>query len=70
MEAQTIYLRPWEVARLMRTSTSTLAKMRSRGDGPPFVKSGRKSVLYDRAAVLQWLSARTVKSTREAHSLL
>lgn len=69
MDNNSIYLRPTEASRLIRISVSTLAKMRLRGDGPPFVKSGRKIVLYERSTLLNWLAGRTITSTEEAASL-
>ena len=53
------YLRAPEAARLLRLSCSTLAKMRMRGEGPPFSRAGR-TVIYDRADLEAWLQERKV----------
>lgn len=60
-----IYLRPKEAAEILRLSTSTLAKMRLRGDGPPYVKSGNKVVLYYSSDLHEWLAQRRRRSTSE-----
>jgi hypothetical protein len=52
-------------AALMGLASSTLAKMRCLGGGPPFIKAGRK-VLYRPADVADWLNARLVQNTCEA----
>nr|WP_282567794.1 helix-turn-helix domain-containing protein [Devosia sp. 1635] len=59
------YLRPSEAADFLRLSTSTLAKMRLRGDGPPYVKSGLKVVLYHSPDLHEWLARRKRNSTSE-----
>jgi Helix-turn-helix domain len=43
-------------------STKTLEKWRVRGEGPRFIRAGRK-VLYRRADIEQWLASRTVSHT-------
>jgi len=48
-------LRAEDVAKYLNITTSTLAKMRLRGDGPPYIKAGKKMVLYDIADVDKWL---------------
>jgi len=57
-------LTPMEAARLLKVSTSFLAKARMRGDGPPFIKVGR-SVRYSEAALIQWMKSRNRQSTSE-----
>jgi predicted DNA-binding transcriptional regulator AlpA len=44
--------------------TSTLAKLRMRGGGPPYVKIGR-AVRYPVRAGLEWMAARTIRNTSE-----
>jgi predicted DNA-binding transcriptional regulator AlpA len=61
-------LRPAEAASLLRLSISTLAKMRMRGDGPPYVKSGHKVVLYRSSDLQEWLARRRRSSTSEAEA--
>lgn len=48
-----------DAANYLRVSPSMLVKMRQRGDGPPYVKVGRK-VFYQVIALAHWLSAQTV----------
>jgi hypothetical protein len=38
-------LTPAEAAKFLRISESWLAKARMRGDGPPFIRIGRRSVI-------------------------
>jgi len=47
-----------------KVSESTLEKWRCTGDGPPFIKAGRK-VFYRQSAVDAWLAARTIKHTQQ-----
>ncbi|OBI24102.1 hypothetical protein A5713_08200 [Mycobacterium sp. E2497] len=46
---------PAEVADALRTTSASLAQMRYRGDGPKFVRAGRRRVLYRWVDVEQWL---------------
>jgi hypothetical protein len=41
---------------------STFDKMRMTGNGPPFIKVGKK-VIYSRPCALAWLNAHTRQST-------
>ena len=52
------FLSDREVADLTGTARSTLAKMRIRGDGPPFVRVGA-SVRYPEDALREWQSSLT-----------
>ena len=54
-----------EYANYRNFSPSTAQKERHRGDGPPYIKTGRL-VRYDPAVVRAWLLSRTVNSTAEA----
>jgi hypothetical protein len=56
---------PVVIARLVRRSTSTLAKWRMRGSGPPFVKLGPKGVFYSLASYRAWRATRVRMSTAE-----
>jgi hypothetical protein len=47
---------PAEVATALRTTLASLAQMRYRGDGPKFVRAGRRRVLYRWADVEQWIT--------------
>ena len=53
-----------EAAIFLRLSTSTLAKARMRGDGPPYVKIGR-AIRYGEGALLQYVKSRVRLSTSE-----
>lgn len=61
-------LRPPAAADYLGLSASTLAKMRVRGDGPPYSKAGSRIVVYDINDLDQWLDARKVRSTSEEAS--
>jgi len=43
----------------------TLEKMRVRGDGPPYMKLGAKSVRYRADDLREWMAARVVTSTSQ-----
>ena len=47
-------------------SASTLAKMRLRGDGPPYAKAGPRIVVYDAADLDSWLAERRRLSTSDS----
>jgi len=57
-------LSPKEAAKLLKVSTSWLAKARMSGDGPPYIRVGR-SIRYGEAVLLQWLKSRQRLSTSE-----
>jgi len=59
-------LRAEAAARYVGLAPSTLAKMRVRGDGPPFAKAGARVVVYDIRDLDDWLRATRRKSTRAA----
>ena len=48
-------MRPRDAARFIGIAVSTLARMRTRGKGPPFSKPGSRIVIYDRMHIEQWL---------------
>jgi predicted DNA-binding transcriptional regulator AlpA len=58
-------LTPKDAANFLRLSLSWLAKARMRGDGPPYVKIGRRSIRYREEALVQWLKSRARLSTGE-----
>lgn len=58
-------LRTDDVAKLTGLSSSTLAKLRLTGGGPPYIKLGR-TVVYDPADVEAWLSTHRRSSTSVA----
>lgn len=52
-----------EAAIYLRTSRSTLAKLRMRRDGPAFIRQSSRKTLYRKADLDAWLDARrTVRS--------
>lgn len=53
-----------QAARHLNLSASTLAKMRLRGDGPPFVKFGG-AVRYRRADLEAYIAANMRRSTSQ-----
>ena len=55
-------LRTQAAATYCGLSPSTLEKMRSRGDGPRFVRLPAKSVGYDLADLDAWITARKAAS--------
>jgi predicted DNA-binding transcriptional regulator AlpA len=61
-------LRPPGAASYLGLSASTLAKMRLRGDGPPYSKAGPRIVVYGVQDLDAWLDARKRKSTSETLS--
>jgi hypothetical protein len=62
---QDVFVRPDRAAQILHLSVSSLAKMRVRGDGPAYTKSGHKLVLYREADLVAWLTARMRSSTSE-----
>ena len=58
-------MRAPEAAAFLGFATSTLAKMRLRGDGPQFIKAGQRIVLYDRGDLEEWLASRRRSSTSD-----
>jgi excisionase family DNA binding protein len=57
-----------EAAEYLRLSERTLERLRVTGDGPAFVKLGRR-VLYRDHDLLEWVASRVVASTSEAGCL-
>lgn len=47
---------PAEVAEALHTTTASLAQMRYRGDGPNFIRAGRRRVLYRWVDVEKWIA--------------
>jgi hypothetical protein len=57
-------LRTEAAARYVGLARSTLAKMRVRGDGPPYSKAGLRVVVYDIRDLDEWLQSTRRTSTR------
>lgn len=64
MESVPDKLRTEAAARYVGLAPSTLAKMRVRGDGPPYSKAGPRVVVYDVVDLDQWLRTTRRTSTR------
>ncbi len=58
-------MRTREAAAFLKLAASTLCKMRCRGGGPPYSKSGARIVVYDRADLEGWLHSRKRMSTSD-----
>ncbi|WP_073476976.1 helix-turn-helix domain-containing protein [Desulfatibacillum alkenivorans] len=50
-----------ETALYLRTTPGALANLRLRGDGPPYVKMGRR-VLYDQKDLEAWIDSHKVRT--------
>lgn len=55
MQSDAKRLRPQQAAHYLTISTSTLAKWRMRGEGPPFHYCGRRIVYYELEEINAWL---------------
>ncbi len=64
----TTYLTPREAAEYLRSSVSTLAKLRMYGGGPAFTRIGR-SIRYPRAELDRYMAERVARSTSENRPL-
>lgn len=53
------------LAKLTGLAASTLNKLRLTGEGPPYLKLGRR-VVYDVAAVNEWMASKTRRSTSQS----
>jgi excisionase family DNA binding protein len=59
-----VYLTPPEAAEYLRTSVSTMAKMRCHGGGPAFTRIGR-AIRYRRADLDNYMAAQLLHTTSE-----
>ena len=64
MSSETYYT-PEEAAEYLRSSPSTLAKLRLYGGGPVFTRIGRV-IRYRRSDLDRWMSSNLVRSTSDA----
>lgn len=58
------YLSDNELAELLGVSKATLARMRRKGEGPPWMRVGASkntSIRYPKLDLAEWLEARTVR---------
>jgi len=56
---------PTELAAYLGLSIPTLDRMRSRGEGPPFIKMGKRRILYMWSSVQAWIESRERVSTKD-----
>lgn len=56
------YLTSRELLQQYRLSSAFLSAMRCRGEGPRWIKLGRRKVLYLRADVEAWIQAHAVET--------
>jgi hypothetical protein len=68
MNSASCRLRTDAAARYVGLAPSTMAKMRVRGDGPPFSKAGARIVVYDTRDLDDWLQGTRRKSTRSVQA--
>ncbi|NKB55025.1 MAG: helix-turn-helix domain-containing protein [Alphaproteobacteria bacterium] len=61
------YLNTRQAAEVVGLSPATLNRMRVTGDGPLYIKAGRR-VLYDRADLIAWLNDRKRRFTAETEN--
>jgi predicted DNA-binding transcriptional regulator AlpA len=54
-----------ETAKRLGVSSSFMNKARLTGEGPPYLKIGRRAVRYDWARVLAWASEQSRRSTSD-----
>jgi predicted DNA-binding transcriptional regulator AlpA len=60
-----MYLTPPEAAKYLKSSTSTLAKLRVYGGGPTFCRLGGKAIRYRQVDLDSYMTSRTAASTAE-----
>ena len=60
VDATDVHLTPKEVALRLRTTTEALRVMRQRREGPGYIRSGRRKVLYPLTAIEKWEKANYV----------
>ena len=60
------FMRPTELAELLRLKPKTLAEYRVTGEGPEFIKAGPRLCLYTASAVEAWLAKGRRTSTSAA----
>jgi predicted DNA-binding transcriptional regulator AlpA len=55
----TLFLAEPDAARVVRLSPRTLRRFRVSGDGPSYIRAGKKRVLYDAGEIERWAAERT-----------
>jgi predicted DNA-binding transcriptional regulator AlpA len=71
MVEPTRYLDEGSVAEMLSISVRTVQRWRGTGEGPPFIRAGKRRVIYDPMQVKAWADVRTFQHhaaelTREA----
>jgi hypothetical protein len=66
-EAGVRYLEPPDAAKFTNLSTTFLARARVDGNGPTFVKVGRK-ILYETRDLVAWMNSQKRQMTRAAQA--
>lgn len=62
-----VILTPQDAAEYLKSSTSTLAKLRMRGDGPEYQKMGNR-IRYRKSSLDHFIEARTFHNTGQYKS--
>ena len=63
MDADDEWLTLPQAATLMRMTKAALAQLRYRGVGPQFYRLSRKTILYKRSEVFEWMESRACTRT-------
>ncbi len=58
-------LNPEQTARFLGLDVGTLANMRVRGDGPPYIAVSPRAIRYDREDLKMWVASRRRMSTSD-----
>ena len=59
------YIRTPQAAEICGLSPRTLEKMRLTGEGPLFIRAGRRAVVYDPRDLEAWLTSNRHRSTSD-----
>lgn len=59
------YLDEDAVAELLSISVRTIQRWRGTGEGPPFIRAGKRRVIYDPMQVKAWADVRTFQHLAE-----
>ena len=51
-----------EAADLLKLSARTLQAWRTNGQGPAFIRAGRRAIRYRRSDLVSWIAANTIRS--------
>ena len=66
MASRSPKLRPNNAATYLGLSSSTLAKMRLRGDGPAYIRMTARAIAYDQDDLDIWVDSRRRRSTSDS----